>query len=100
MLYSEYTLKTTGCGLPAGDYGVIGAIEGISYLAVLSLVGVSLFSKIKTGQGLPAGPGGILGAAEGLAYLAVLFGLVVLGFQVVDYSYIPNAVPMEGGMCK
>ena len=27
-------------------------------------------------------------------------GLAVLGFQIVDYGYIPNAVPMEGGMCS
>jgi hypothetical protein len=25
---------------------------------------------------------------------------VVLGFQIADYGYIPNAVPMEGGMCS
>jgi len=99
-LYSEYTLKTTGCGLPAGKFGIVGAIEGISYLAVASLVGLSLFSKISTGKGLPEGPGKILGIAEGLAYSAVLLGLIVLGFQIVDYDYIPNAVPMEGGMCK
>jgi hypothetical protein len=21
-------------------------------------------------------------------------------FQMINYSYIPNAIPMEGGMCK
>mmetsp|Transcript_37504 Transcript_37504/g.58583 ORF Transcript_37504/g.58583 Transcript_37504/m.58583 type:complete len:183 (-) Transcript_37504:630-1178(-) len=100
MLYSEYTLKTTGCGLPAGPGGAVGAIEGISYLAVLGLVGYSVFTKVKTGKGLPAGPGGLLGAAEGVAYLAVLAGVVVLGFQVLDYGYVPNAVPTEGGKCS
>ena len=28
--WSLYTLKTTGCGLPAGPFGLIGAAEGIS----------------------------------------------------------------------
>lgn len=55
MLYSEYTLKTTGCGVPAGPAGLYGAAEGISYLYVLGLVGYSLYTKVKTGKGLPAG---------------------------------------------
>lgn len=100
MLYSEYTLKTTGCGLPAGPFGLLGAAEGVSYLGVVALVAYSIFTKFKTGSGLPAGPGGILGAAEGLSFLATVAGLVVLGFQIADYGYIPNAVPMEGGMCS
>ena len=55
---------------------------------------------ILQGSGLPAGPGGILGLAEGLSFLSILTGLFVLGFQIIDYGYIPNAVPMEGGMCE
>jgi hypothetical protein len=31
-LWSEYTLKTTGAGLPPGPGGALGAAEGISYL--------------------------------------------------------------------
>ena len=50
-------------------------------------------------QGLPNGPFGLLGAAEGVCYLAILAGLVVLGFQITDYGYIPNAIPVEGGKC-
>lgn len=52
------------------------------------------------GKGLPEGPGKILGAAEGLAYVAVLAGIFVLFSPVTNYGYIPNAVPMEGGMCS
>ena len=52
------------------------------------------------GSGLPAGPGGLLGAAEGLSYVAIAAGAVVLLLQVTNYGYIPNAVPMEGGMCS
>jgi hypothetical protein len=78
----------------------MGAVEGISYLVVSAIAGASLFKKFKTGSGLPAGPGGILGAAEGLSFLAIVAGLVVLGFQIADYGYIPNAIPMEGGMCS
>ena len=100
VLYSEYTLKTTGCGLPAGPGGIIGALEGISYLAIVALAGLSVTKKLSTGSGLPAGPFGILGAGEGLSFLAIFVGFIVLAFQVLDYGYIPNAVPMEGGMCS
>ena len=27
VLYSEFTLKTTGCGLPAGPFGAVGAVS-------------------------------------------------------------------------
>ncbi len=100
MLVSEYVLKTTGCGLPAGPYGLIGAAEGISYLGVTGLAAFSIATKVKTGKGLPAGPKGILGLAEGLSFLAITVGIAVLLFQIFDYGYIPNAVPVEGGICK
>ena len=66
-----------GCGLPAGPGGVVGAVEGISYLAVVGILGLSVQRKIATGGGLPAGPFGLLGAVEGLAFLAALAGLIV-----------------------
>ena len=100
MLYSESVLFRTGCGLPAGPFGLVGAAEGISYLGVVVLVSFSLFTKIRTGSGLPSDPIGILGGAEGLAYLAILAGILVLVAQLTNYGYIPNAVPMDGGMCQ
>eukprot|EP00978_Attheya_sp_CCMP212_P041429 scaffold237497_cov58-Attheya_sp.AAC.9 len=99
-LYSESVLKSTGCGLPAGPFGLVGAAEGVSYLGVVGVAAYSLYTKIKTGRGLPAGPGGILGAAEGLSFLAIFAGLVVLGLQITNYGYIPNAIPGEGAICK
>jgi len=99
-LYSEYVLKSTGCGLPAGPFGLIGAAEGLSYLGVVATGALSLYEKLKTGTGLPSGPRGILGLGEGLSITAIIVGLIVLVFQVVNYGYIPNAVPMEGAMCK
>ena len=99
VLCSEFTLKTTGCGLPAGPFGAVGAVEGISYLAVIGIAGASLATKAKTGSGLKAGPGGLLGLAEGLAFTAIVVGLVVLAFQFNDYGYLPNAIPVEGGRC-
>lgn len=100
MWWSLFTLKTTGCGLPAGPAGLYGALEGVSYLIVAGFVLASLYSKVRTGSGLPAGPGGLLGLAEGLSFLTAVAGLAVLGFQVIDYGYIPNAVPVAGGVCS
>ena len=48
MLYSEYVLKMTGCGLPAGPFGLVGAVEGLSYLGVAGLVAFSIYTKVKT----------------------------------------------------
>ena len=46
-LYSEFTLKTTGCGLPAGPFGLVGAVEGISYLIVVGIAAFATYTKIK-----------------------------------------------------
>lgn len=100
MLFSEWTLKSTGCGLPSGPGGLYGAAEGISYLWVTGIVAWSVYTKVKTGKGLPEGPYGLLGAAEGLSYLTILAGIIVLGFQIADYGYLPNAIPVEGGKCQ
>ncbi|RDX91025.1 hypothetical protein CR513_27055, partial [Mucuna pruriens] len=93
--WSLYTLKVTGCGLPPGPGGSIGALEGVSYLVVLGIVAWSLYTKTKTGSGLPNGPFGLLGAVEGLSYLALLSILVVFGLQYLDHGYIPGPLPAD-----
>ena len=47
-LYSEFTLANTGCGLPAGPFGLVGLVEGLSYLGIVGIAGFSLFTKVKT----------------------------------------------------
>lgn len=100
VFYSEYILSQTGCGLPAGPGGIVGAVEGLSYLEVAGIFILSLVNKVTSGSGLPAGKYGALGLAEGLSFLAVIAGVGVLAFQMTHYGYVPNAVPMEGGMCQ
>lgn len=80
VLWSEYTLKTTGAGLQ-GD--ILGGIEGISYLVILAIVGWSIKTKVATGSGLPAGPAGLLGAVEGFSFLSLLGGIIVFGLQLL-----------------
>ena len=83
VLWSSYTLATTGDGLQGN---VLGALEGVSYLAMLGLVGLSLWTKVKTGGGLPAGPGGVVGASEGLNYLALLAAIGAFAYSTVNGS--------------
>ena len=70
----------TGCGLPPGPYGLLGAAEGLSYLAVLGFAGTGLAARGSTRgkQGLP----GALAVPEMLAYGALAAGLLVLASQV------------------
>ena len=97
--WSLWVLYNTGCGLPPGPGGSLGALEGVSYLVVTAFVVAATAKKIKTGSGLPAGPGGVLGGAEGISFLVALIGLGVLANQVLHFGYVPNAIPTEGGKC-
>jgi len=96
---SEYALLTTGCGLPPGPGGLIGAVEGVGYLAVVAIVVWSVVTKVQTGKGLPSGPGGVLGAIEGLAWLLALGGLGAGAFVVWKFGGLPEAVPGAGSRC-
>ncbi|XP_052195289.1 uncharacterized protein LOC127803239 [Diospyros lotus] len=93
--WSLYTLKTTGCGLPPGPGGSIGALEGVSYLAVVGIVAWSLYTKTRTGSGLPNGPFGLLGAVEGLSYLSLLAIVVVFGLQFLEQGSLPGPLPTD-----
>lgn len=94
MWVSLYSVATTGGGLPAGPFGLVGLVEGISYLVVVGFVGAALFKKMTTGSGLPAGPAGLLGAAEGLSFLSILAGVGVLALLVGQLNCVPNALPL------
>jgi len=97
--WSLWTLANTGCGLPPGPGGALGAAEGVSYLVVGGIVVGGTGKKFATGSGLPAGPGGVLGGAEGVSFLVALVGLGVLANQVLAHGFIPEAIPVEGGKC-
>ena len=93
--YSLYVLKTTSCGLPPGPFGLLGAAEGISYLAVVGILIWSLVKKVSTGSGLPAGPNGLLGAAEGLSFLTVIAGIAIGYLNYNDYGFLPGFLPND-----
>ena len=92
MWASLYSVATTGGGLPAGPFGVVGLVEGVSYLLVVGLAGAALYSRISTGSGL--GRGALLGAAEGLSCLSVAAGATVLLLLQANQGCVPNALPL------
>ncbi|KAF8072746.1 hypothetical protein HT031_000406 [Scenedesmus sp. PABB004] len=89
-LWSEYTLKTTGAGLPPGPGGALGALEGVSYLVVVGIIAWSVATKARTGSGLPAGPAGLLGAVEGFSYLSLLGAIVAFGLTFAEKGALPG----------
>lgn len=91
--WSEFQLNATGCGLPPGPYGALGAAEGIAYLSVAGTVLWSLSQRIQRGSGLPGGPGGMFRVVEGGSWIAAAAGAVVLFLQIQTYGYIPSALP-------
>eukprot|EP00244_Chara_vulgaris_P011639 TRINITY_DN5861_c0_g1_i1.p1 TRINITY_DN5861_c0_g1~~TRINITY_DN5861_c0_g1_i1.p1 ORF type:complete len:285 (-),score=25.95 TRINITY_DN5861_c0_g1_i1:396-1223(-) len=91
VAWSLFTLKTTGCGLPPGPGGSLGALEGISYLVVIGIAGWSLIEKLK---GTPT-ENGVANVVATLSYLTLLAGALVFGLQLLDYGYIPPPVPGE-----
>ena len=122
VLRSEFVLKTTGCGLPAGPYGVVGAMEGLSYVAVVLTCATAIANYVSS-SAATAAPAVVVKRgvddenssssstsntitrttkliAIALSSTAILLGIIVVIFQVLDYGYIPNAVPMKGGMCE
>ena len=73
---SLYSVATTGGGLPSGPFGLLGALEGVSYLAV---VGLALFgsSTIRT-----------------VSRVTILLGLLTLASLVAEQGCVPNAKPI------
>jgi hypothetical protein len=96
---SEAMLVRSGCGLPPGPGGSLGAAEGVAYLVLASVVVWSVVKKVRTGSGLRAGPGGILGAVEGVGFLLAVGGVAAATYVAWRYGGLPNAVPAPGSRC-
>ena len=77
VFFSEYNTAATGIGLESGQYNLLGAVEGVSYLVVAWVILAALYSKVTKGSGLPAGPLGLLGLTEGLSFLSLLGAILV-----------------------
>lgn len=81
---SLYFVATTGAGLPAGPFGLLGALEGVSYLVVVGMVVTSLFKDSNTSKS----------TAERLSYFTLAAGLLTLVALVAQQGCVPNAKPI------
>lgn len=88
VFFSEYNTAATGIGLDSGQYNLLGALEGVSYLVVAWVILAALYSKVTKGSGLPAGPLGLLGLTEGLSFLSLLGALLV--FPGREFGVVGN----------
>ena len=86
------TVATTGAGLPPGPFGILGALEGVSYLIMLALVGKSAYRNIAEDEDDLKSGVGIL--AERLAIFTLALSLLVLASLVVRQGCVPNATPI------
>ena len=96
---SLYFVVTTGHGLPAGPWGLLGATEGLSYLVIVGFAAVGLvktMAKPKTRSSSSSSDGkDMLGrVVERLSLASTLAGLLVLASLVIDRGCVPNAKPI------
>ena len=69
---SLYFVATTGGGLPAGPFGLLGLLEGLSYVAIVGLVGSALLSRATTPE--QSARRGLLRLAQNLSLISVAVG--------------------------
>jgi hypothetical protein len=79
---SLYSVGTTGAGLPSGPFGLVGAVEGLSYVFVL---GFAVASLVRTPT---------LKLVESLSWLTLGAGFVILCILVAQEGCVPNAKPL------
>jgi hypothetical protein len=91
---SLYTVATTGAGLPAGPYGLLGAVEGLSYLAVLGWAGASFLRTQQTDDDDGGGGGDRRRLAMNGSRLTLVAALATLAALAVDRGCVPNARPI------
>jgi hypothetical protein len=91
---SLYFVASTGAGLPSGPFGLIGALEGISYLVIVAVAGKDVYRTIvgKRVENQQVRP--IDSVVTRLSYVSVFAGLVVLASLVLKQGCVPNAKPI------
>lgn len=78
---SLYEVVTTGAGLPAGPFGLVGAVEGLSYVAVLGFAISGTLGKESS-------------FVEKCSQATIGLALLALGGLVVNQGCVPNAKPI------
>lgn len=80
---SLFSVATTGGGLPAGPLGLVGAVEGLSYLLVVLVA----LQAIRT-------PSHERTTSQQLSLFTIGLGVVVLFLLITTQGCIPNAKPI------
>jgi hypothetical protein len=91
---SLYFVATTGAGLPAGPFGLLGGLEGLAYLAVVGLVAASIGRSITGGSSSTGKNPLLLGMSERISWFTLVAALLTLLSLVVDQGCVPNAKPI------
>ncbi len=95
---SLYSVATTGAGLPAGPFGLVGAIEGLSYLAVLGWAVTSYLPPAKRGDEVleEEQDDGTWqqSLVPKLSRLTIVVAVATLLGLVADRGCVPNAKPI------
>jgi len=89
VLYSLFVLKTTGCGLPPGPFGLEGAAEGISYTTIVVIAALKvknfLVDSVKKEWSI----------GEILSFTSIGIGVVVAILNLQQYGFLPGFLPNE-----
>lgn len=88
---SLFFVATTGAGLPAGPFGLLGALEGISYLIVVGLFASSALGNFED-SGSPSND--LLTRAKRVSLTTIIAALLTFASLVVNQGCIPNAKPL------
>jgi hypothetical protein len=107
---SLLSVKTTGAGLPSGPFGIVGAVEGISYLLLLGWAGAGAWRRLRnndeddddnlslssssSSSSINSTSQSLASLVENLSALSLVLGLLVLVSLVVDQGCVPNAKPI------
>ena len=103
-LASVVTRVTTGSGLREAELDAAAAdVAALKAAAannpadrLASQRAQASMAKAEAVAGLPSQ---VLNAAEVLSLVTAVVGLIVLALQIVEYGYIPEALPLEGAVC-
>ena len=88
---SLFFVATTGAGLPAGPFGLLGALEGISYLIVIGLLSSSALGTFED-SGSPSND--LLTRAKRVSLITIIAALLTFASLAVNQGCIPNAKPL------
>ena len=92
---SLFCVSTTGGGLPEGPYGLVGALEGLSYLTVVGWAAAALFwTNQPSAAAAAAAAAAEVTLSKRLSLFTIGIGLWVLVQLVTDQGCVPNAKPI------